>query len=193
MVEIGLIALCALLWFRYELDAQLFVLGFYLTLFVLIAVIDVEHRLVLNAVMLPAFALALIELLVTRRLEFQAALVGYAVGQLVVMGMFLLGALFLWIINTGRREPVSEVAFGVGDVTLATFGGLVVGYPRVVVMLVLMIVLGGVIAGLFWLYHRFVRRDYRAYTPLAYGPAIVLSAAIMLVFGTEIGNWLRGG
>jgi leader peptidase (prepilin peptidase)/N-methyltransferase len=189
-VELVMAIACLYLWHREGLTPMLGILAFYVALFVLITVIDIEHRLVLDVVMLPAFVIALLEVVLSNRLSLQNALVGFAVGQIVVMGFYVLGIIYLWIINAGRKEQVREVAFGFGDVTLATFCGLVVGYPRVVVMLVLMVVLGGLIALLYLLYRAIIVRDYKAHTPLPYGPSIVLAALVMLLWGREIGRLL---
>ncbi len=189
-VELVMAIACLYLWRREGLTPMLGILVFYVALFVLITVIDIEHRLVLDVVMLPAFVIALLEVALSNRLSLQNALVGFAVGQIVVMGFYILGIIYLWIINAGRKEQVREVAFGFGDVTLATFCGLVVGYPRVVVMLVLMVALGGLIALLYLLYRAIIARDYKAHTPLPYGPSIVLAALVMLLWGREIGRLL---
>lgn len=186
-VEIILAAAYAYLWSRGEgLTVMFGILVFYLTLFALIAVIDIEHRLVLNIVMFPAFVIALIEVAFSRRILIANGLMGYAVGQIVVLGFFLLGGVYLWIVNTARKQPVTEVAFGFGDVTLATFCGLIVGIPGVIPMLVLMILLGGLIALLFMVYRIVIARDYHPHIPIAYGPAILLAATIMLLWGDRV-------
>lgn len=185
-VEVVLAAVCAYLWSREGLTVSFGILLFYLSLFVLIAAIDIEHRLVLNIVMLPAFVVALIEVAFSNRIGLGNGLMGYAVGQIVVLGFFLLGGVYLWIVNTSRQQPVTEVAFGFGDVTLATFCGLIVGIPGVVPMLILMILLGGLIAVLFIAYRIVIARDYHPHIPIAYGPAILLAAAVMLLWGKAI-------
>ena len=161
--------------------------------FALIAVIDIEHRLVLNVVMYPAFAIAILEVLLSGRDGAIDAFAGYAIAQIVVLGFYLLGHVYLWLVNTRRGEPVDEVAFGFGDVTLATFCGLVVGYPRVLFMLILMILFGGLFALLYVVYRAMGAREYRAHTPLPYGPSILLAATIMLLWGREVAQLLGGG
>ncbi|MBN1309893.1 MAG: prepilin peptidase [Anaerolineae bacterium] len=182
-VEVVLAAAYCLLWMREGMIPLFWILSFYLTLFVLIAVIDIEHRLVLNIVVFPAFVIVLIEVMLSGRIGMNVALMGYAVGQIVVLGFFLLGGVYLWIVNTARQQPVTEVAFGFGDVTLATLCGLIVGFPDVFQMLVLMILFGGLIAFLYILYRVIIARDYHPHIPIAYGPAILLSAAVMLLWG----------
>ncbi len=183
IVELLLAAFCAYLWGQAGLTTHFFILLVYIALFVLIGVIDIEHRLVLNAVMFPAFALAVLEVLVSRRQPVLEAFAGYAIAQIVVMGFYLFGAAYLWIVNARRSRPINEVAFGFGDVTLATFCGLVVGYPRVVLMLVLMVLLGGLFAVLYVVARMALGRRYHAHTALPYGPAILVAAMLMLVWG----------
>ena len=179
-------ALSYVLFDTYGLNLQFAVLLIYMSLFVLIAIIDIEHRLILNIVMLPAFIFALIEVSVTDRLHIADGLVGFAVGQIVVTGMFLLGDLYLRVVNRKRDDPVREIAFGMGDVTLATFCGLVVGYPEVIYMLIVMIVVGGVMAFVYLIGNAVTTGKYQAHMAMPYGPAVVIAAALMLLWGEEI-------
>ncbi len=193
-VVIALLAGIAIyVWQRWEAPFMIAAQLFYLALFVLVAVIDLEHRLVLSIVMLPAFALALVEIAITRRVALADALVGYAVAQIAVMIFYLGGSVYLWAINAHRDEPVREVAFGFGDVTLATFCGMVLGYPAVVHMLILMVLLGGVIGLIYLLVRGVIHRRYEAHMAIPYGPAIVIAAAMMLLWGDRIAYWVMGG
>lgn len=190
-VEVLLAAVAVYLWVRYGPSARFGILLFYMALFTLIAVIDIEHRLVLNVVMFPAFAVALLEVLLSGRLVPLNGLAGYAVAQIIVMGFFLLGQVYLWAVNARRGgQPVTEVAFGFGDVTLATFCGLIVGYPGVMLMLVLMVLLGGLFALLYLVVQALAAREYRAHTPLPYGPSIILAASMLLLWGKDIARLL---
>jgi len=192
-VEIVLGALAGYLWWRFGASVMFGVLLFYVTVFTLIAVIDIEHRLVLNVVMLPAFVVALLEVFLSGRREPVEALAGYAVAQIVVMGIYLMGHVYLNAVNARRGEPVTEVAFGFGDVTLATFCGLIIGYPGVIVMLVLMVLFGGLFALLYVLGRMLFAKGYRAHTPLPYGPSIILAAMVLLVWSKELARQLGGG
>jgi leader peptidase (prepilin peptidase)/N-methyltransferase len=193
LVELAMAGLAAALVGRTGFTPMFGVLLFYTAVFMLIAVIDIEHRLVLNVVMFPAFVIALIEVFASGRIEPLRGLAGYAIAQIVVMGFYLLGGLYLWIINRGRDTAVNEVAFGFGDVTLATFCGLIVGTPGVIIMLVLTVFLGGLFAVLFIAYRALFARGYKAHTALPYGPSIVIAAILMLVWGEPIIARLAGG
>jgi prepilin signal peptidase PulO-like enzyme (type II secretory pathway) len=164
----------------------------YVWLSALIAVIDLEHRLVLNVVMGPAILLALVEAVLTPRLRLRDALIGGGVAFAFVMGVYLLGEGFRRIMSRLRGEAIDEVAFGFGDVTLATFAGLVVGGGRgVSLMLTLMVVAGGVVALAYLVYRRFIRRDYTVFTPIPYGPNILFGMLVVLIWREDFGEVLR--
>jgi prepilin signal peptidase PulO-like enzyme (type II secretory pathway) len=188
-----LVLLAIYVWQRQPTPLSALSYFIYLALFMLIAVIDIEHKLVLTVVMIPAFVYALIEIFLSGRLLIQDAFVGYAVAQIIQMGFYLLGAIYLAVINARRGEAIHEVAFGFGDVTLATFCGLVLGYPDVVLMLMLMVLIGGMMALVFLIIRLIITRQYQAHLAIPYGPAIVIAAAAMLLWGQQVAYYLLGG
>lgn len=186
IVEALLAGAALYLWLREGATLLAIVDLLYIALFALIAVIDIEHRLVLRSVMLPAFTFALLEVLFSGRIKPLDALAGFAIGQIVLTAFYLLGEVYLRFINARREEPVEEVAFGSGDVTLGTFCGLVVGFPRVVPMLILMIFIGAALALIFLVVRLALQRRYEAHIAMPYGPAILLAAALLLLWGPAV-------
>ncbi|MEK6587580.1 MAG: prepilin peptidase, partial [Chloroflexota bacterium] len=86
-------------------------------IFLLVIVIDFEHRLILHVVTGPAaLAMALIGSLDPTRGPVKT-LVGGVVGFAAVFGLYLLGGLFARLMARVRGQPLEEVAFGFGDVT----------------------------------------------------------------------------
>ncbi len=158
----------------------------------LVLVIDAEHRLILNVVIYPALALAGMVSLFHPTRGAQWFWLGGAFGFAFVYGIYLLGALFGFLVSRRRRRPLQEVVFGMGDVKLAAFIGLVVGFPQVIFALVLGILLGGVAALGVLLYQVLVRRRYSAFTAMPYGPFLVVGAWVMLWFGREVLRWYLG-
>jgi leader peptidase (prepilin peptidase) / N-methyltransferase len=148
----------------------------YMAVLILVIVIDLEHRLVLHIVTLPAtlFALAASNLLSDN--SFRLALVGAAAG-------FVLFLVVYWI---GHRLFGSG-AFGFGDVTLAMTMGAMLGFHRVLFALLLGIVLAGLWSLLALLTRRMSRRSY-----FAYGPFLAVSGMAMIVWGTAVLNWYTG-
>ena len=180
--------LVAYLWGREGLSPRFGVLVLYMAVFTLIGIIDIEHRLILTSVILPGFAISFLEVVLAGRLHLLDALTGYAIAQIVVLTFYLFGEVYLRFINRGRPadERVEEVAFGFGDVSLATLCGFIVGFPRVVPMLILMVLTGAALALLYLAGRAILRRGYTAYTALPYGPAILIAATMMLLWGPEM-------
>ena len=75
-------------------------------------------------------------------------------------------------------------AMGEGDITLATYAGAVVGFPLVVITLLLMIAFGGV--GAFGV---IVARKGSLKTAIPYGPFIILGCVVTLLWGPQILQW----
>ncbi len=153
--------------------------------FLLIIVIDVEHRLILHVVTAPAAILfALIGVLDPSR-GATKTLCGGLAGFLSVLALFMLGAAFAAIVARARKQPLDEVAFGFGDVTLSGLIGLVVGWPGVVVALFLGILAAGLFS-LIYLAVMILRRRYVPFLPIPYGPFLVLGAWLVYFGGREV-------
>jgi leader peptidase (prepilin peptidase)/N-methyltransferase len=187
LVELGTAALYAFLWYRYALGGEmvLFLLyTVYSTIFVLVLVIDLEHRLILNTVMYPAWILALLGSLVHPTPFFcRRALLGGALGFGLLFLVYLGGKLFVKALSKVRGRPINAVAFGFGDVRLGAFVGLVLGFPDVFTGLFIAILLGG-LAGLFyWFVYAIILRRYSLFTAIPYGPFLVLGAMAVMFFG----------
>ncbi len=74
------------------------------------------------------------------------------------------------------------MAFGFGDVTLAGLIGLVVGWPAVVLALLVGILAAGVFS-LGYLLVMLARRRYTAFTAIPYGPFLILGASLVFYGG----------
>jgi len=192
IVALLMAVVVAYLWGREGLTPSFGVFAFYVAVFVLVGIIDIEHKLILSVVILPAFAFAILEVLLGRRIGGINGFAGYGIAQIVVMAFYLFGEIYLWFINRGKtpEDRVDEVAFGFGDVSLATFCGFVVGYPSVIPMLVLMVLAGAAFAILYVMVRALTRHDYEAHTALPYGPAILVAATVMLLWGPHVARML---
>ncbi len=164
-VELGTASIFAYLYARYGLSGRTLLYSLYAAIFVLVTVTDLEHRLVLNAVILPAIGLALMAGPFTPDLGWRSMLVGGLIGFL----SFYLLAL-LW-----------PGAMGFGDVKLAAFIGLITGFPGVVVALVVTFLAGGVISLLLIVTRIRSLRDY-----IPYGPFLVIGGMVALLWGPAI-------
>ena len=151
-------------------------------IYLLIVVIDLEHRLILHVVTFPSMGLIFILSALDPRMGWKRALVGGALGFIVFLMLYLLGGLFARWVSGRRGEPLDEVPFGFGDVTLATLIGITVGFPGVIEALLRGIIYGGIFSILFILY-MVVRKLYSAFIPIAYGHFLVLGAMVVYFSG----------
>jgi leader peptidase (prepilin peptidase)/N-methyltransferase len=175
LVEVGMALILGLLWGRYQhLSGELLVVSIYFAAFVLILVTDMEHRLILHVVTVPAIAFALAASFLT--VSPLAALLGAAVGFTLFYASYLIG-----------RLAFGAGAMGFGDVTLATFIGTAVGFPLVVVALLTGILAGGMITLLLLL-----TRIRRLQSKVPYGPFLLIGAAVTLLWGDQIVAWYLG-
>lgn len=150
--------------------------------FVLIAVIDIEHRLILRVVVAPAAVLFLaIGSLQATRGPVKTALGGIA-GFAILWLMYLLGILLSRWIARRRGQALEEVAFGFGDVMLGGLIGLVVGWPGILVAVVLGVLAAGIFS-LGVLGVKLVQRRYTPYMPIPYGPFLLIGASVVYFGG----------
>jgi len=97
--------------------------------------------------------------------------------------LYLFGILFGKVMAKRRGQEIEEIALGFGDVTLSTILGLLLGWPRIGLVLFFAIILGGVFSGLFLLISVLAKK-YRAFTAIPYAPFIIISSIILIYFST---------
>lgn len=175
LVEIGTVLLFASLPSLITHPVSLVVNAFYIAVLILVIVIDLEHRLILNAVTFPVTGLALLGSLVVPPEEntLLLAAAGALVGFLVFYATYWIGQLMF-----------GPGALGFGDVKLAMAMGAMLGLHRILFGLMLAILLGGIISALLLLSRRFGRRTY-----LPYGQYMAIAAIVMLIWGRQIYMW----
>ncbi|MCB9435807.1 MAG: prepilin peptidase [Anaerolineales bacterium] len=167
----------------------------YLTILMLVTIIDIEHYLILFPVIIPALLIALVVAVVFPESDRQTSdyLIGAVVGGGLYLVMFWGGGLFAGFVSSARGQQLDEVAFGFGDVLLATLCGLMIGWQAFIFASLITVIAGAVGALLFIVGRLLVKRQYDFFTPLPYGPYIVLGTVIMMLWREEIRNFLTGG
>jgi leader peptidase (prepilin peptidase) / N-methyltransferase len=195
ITELVAALLFAFIWQRYGLTVYLLLDTVYSAVFLLVVVVDLEHRLILNVVIFPAWALALLGSFLRPEPAYfwRLALLGFGLGFGILFLIFKFGELFVSVMSKARGKPVNAVAFGYGDVRLGGFMGLVLGFPGILLALFLGVLLGGVGGFLYWFFRAVVRRRYSLFTAIPYGPFLVAGAMAMLFFAPEITRWWMGG
>lgn len=179
VVEVASGTLFALLWWRYGASATLGLLCFYGSLFLVIAVIDLEHRLVLNKIVYPAMAVALLLAAFWSHFGLPAEFWPRASILSALLGAAL-GLTVLSLPNLFSREGM-----GWGDVKLAGLIGLATGWPLAGIALLVAIVSGGVAALPLLIFRR--RRQF-----IPFAPFLVAGAFAVLLWGGPLFNWYLG-
>jgi leader peptidase (prepilin peptidase)/N-methyltransferase len=190
VVELASALLFAFTWLRTGTTWTTLFNALYSAILILVMVTDLEHRVILHAVTLPAILLALLGAFLNPAWASpKRALLGGAIGLVVTFGVYLLGAAFARLMGRIRGQPISEVAFGFGDVTLNTFIGLIVRAPEIIFAMVMGFLLGGIAALLILVVQGLLRRQYKPFTAFPYGPFLILGGMTMLYYGPQFMDW----
>ena len=177
LVELGTALVFGLLAWHFGPGLELAFVLVYACIFIVILAIDLERQLVLDVVVYPAMALAFIfSFFWTGFSGWPAmgvlnALLGGAVGFVFMLVPFL----------------ISRGGMGGGDVMLAALIGLVVGYPLVIVALLMGILAGGLVAVCLLALGIKKRKD-----PIPFGPFLAVAAMATLIWGLPILEWYTG-
>ena len=148
-----------------------------LTFLGLIMIIDLEHRIVLNET--SVFGGVLLLIVGIFRHGLWNTLLGGVAGFGAMLILYYGGILFTRLLSRLRHQEIDEVALGFGDVNVAGFLGLLVGWPAIGTTLVLAILLGGVVS-LLVIVGLAVFRRYRAFTAIPYAPFLIIAAGLVL-------------
>lgn len=139
----------------------------FFSLLLILAFIDLDHKLLPNTLTLLGVALGLFFSLLGWNLTFTTSLIGG------VVGFSLLFAIAI----------ISRGGMGMGDVKMMAFIGTFLGWQAVFVVLFIASFFGSV-GGLLYLY---LTKQGRK-TQIPFGPSLALGA--LLVYLLDIGNWL---
>jgi len=165
--------LFVLLWYRYGLSIpedfpRLLLATVYTCFFIVIFFIDLEHHLVLNRVIYPAIVVALLAIPITPNDDAVKLLAGGAIG---------FGVLFLIAF-------IYPAGMGMGDVKLTTFMGLIVGFPAVLIALLISFVAGGLVGGGLLLTGLKGRKD-----PIPFAPFLIVGGMVAMLYGQQAIDW----
>lgn len=165
--------LFAFLYWRYGWSVETAIVALYCCLFIVLMVIDLEHKLILNRIVYPAALVAvIINVPVINEMLHQPGITMAMIGGAVGFVFLLVPAL------------INPAGMGLGDVKMAGLIGLVTGFPLVVVALGIGIILGGVAAALLLLLRIKKRKE-----GIPFGPFLSLGTMVTLLWGPQILNW----
>jgi len=188
-VEIATAVLFGLAYWQYSLSIELIIALFYISLFMVLLVIDLEHGLILNKIVYPALVVALVISIFVppSQLTHISGGVAYLIDNLPQLGIAQaaigggIGFVVFFLIVI-----VSRGGMGFGDVKLAALIGLVTGY-LVVVALLMGMILGGLAAVILLGFKIKKRKE-----AMPFGPFLAVAAIVTLLWGNDILNWYLG-
>ena len=157
-----------LVWIRFGLIWKSLPIYLISSLLIVITFIDIEHKKVLNLLVVPGIILGLLTAVVLHLDDFWT----YLIGGLVGFGVLFLIAL------------IAPGSMGMGDAKLILFLGLITGFPEILAVLFIAFVVGGITAGVLLALKKIDRKD-----PIAFGPFLALAGFIVLLYGNQILNW----
>ena len=167
-VELGTGLMFAFLWWLCGPTPELGIASFYWCLLTIILVIDLERGLILNKIVYPATAIALVIATFTPDLGIVKGLMGGGIGLVL---MLLVALLY-------------RGGIGWGDVKMAGLMGVMVGFPGILVALLLAVVGGGLVAVILLILKVKGRKE-----AIAFGPFLSIAAMVALLWGNNLLAW----
>ena len=175
-LELATSIVFVILYWCCGLSPELGVMVFYTSLLIIIFVVDLEQGLILNKVVYPGMAAALLFALFLSQPWLTRWIVSGVANAAIGGGIGFVIFLLLAIISRG--------GMGWGDVKLAALIGLATGFPLVFVALIMGAILGGVVAIVLLVAKKKKRKE-----TIPFGPFLSLAALITLLWGSNILNW----
>jgi leader peptidase (prepilin peptidase)/N-methyltransferase len=157
-------ALFALFAWRYGTTPVLLIRSLWVAVLVQVIFFDFEHRLILDRVLVPSAAAALLLSLLTPQLGWVQALVTGVGTGLVFLAIAMLGGLVF------KAE-----AMGLGDVKFSVVIGLMLGFPAVLSAVLSGVILAGLVAVALVLLRVRTMKD-----SIAYGPFLAMGTLLAL-------------
>jgi len=171
-----------MLFWEFGLSLSFFISAFFFLILEAIFVLDLLRGIIPNKIVIPAIILALLlDLIVLgfsgiseqRILIFEPTILNIILGG-------LLGGILFFILALASEEKI----MGMGDGKLGVFIGLILGYPLVLVALILAFLFGGGVGILLLASGKKRRRD-----KISFGPFLALAAFITIIWGKDILFW----
>jgi len=179
LVEILFIVCAIWLWFSPPQKVE-FGWGFgLLVYFAIVVVMDLEFRVVLHPVSIIGGVIGLVFGIWSW--GFMDAFIGGIAGFGFMYVFYKFGEIFIRWMSKRRGQEIDEPALGFGDVNMAGVVGLMLGWPRIVLGLLVAIIAGGVVSILYMVIMAVLGR-LKAFSAIPYAPFLIFGAFILLYF-----------
>jgi leader peptidase (prepilin peptidase)/N-methyltransferase len=155
--------------------------------FGLVAIIDLEHRLILHPVSVVGAVLGLAIGIWVNGIKY--TLLGGVAGFTIMLVLYYLGAIVMKWLARRRGQVLEEEALGFGDIILSGVLGLLLGWPGIIVGLILTILIAGIVSFVYLILALMTRR-YRFDMAIPYGPFLISGAILLLFFSDFVLRYL---
>lgn len=165
------------LWTRLGFNIQFVFFAIYTVIFLNVLITDIHSRAIFPIILVPATILALAASFLLP-MGFMRSLLGSILTFVIVFGIYAFAGLYArW-----RKLKIQGGAFGRGDVYLATFMGVVVGFPATFYAIVYTILLAGIFV-IFFLAYQFIQTKKISFLAvIPYGPFFCIAGWALMVF-----------
>ncbi|MGC9359153.1 MAG: prepilin peptidase [Anaerolineae bacterium] len=203
VVEAVTAALFGWLTARYGPSLDLVVMAWWTALLIVLFVIDLEHRIVPNVIILPAIAIGLLMLPLHWLQTPSFGLVGWWQASLAPGTSHKVNPAILAMVSQGAGAIMAFIVFllihllaalvyrsrglegmGAGDVRLSFLCGLLTGYPLAMLAVAGSFALGGLISAGLLMTGVKKRTDY-----VPFAPFMIVSTYLVMVFSDEVLMW----
>jgi leader peptidase (prepilin peptidase) / N-methyltransferase len=177
-VELGTGIFTAFLFWYKGLTWEFAIIALYSYIYIVIALIDLQHKLILNKIVYPSLIVALaispffIKVGLVQTGPAGHGIVNALIGAAVGFAFLLIPAV------------VTRGGMGLGDVKMAALIGLTTGFGEVLVAVLGGVILGGVTAIFLLIFHIKERKE-----AIPFGPFLSIATIITLLWGTGILKW----
>lgn len=144
----------------------------------MILVIDIEHHVVLIETSIVGLVMFFVYGWLMYKWSITGLLltsVGGVAGFLIMLLIYFFGIFFSRGLGKIRKEEIKDSGLGFGDVYACAFLGFFVGWPYVVGMLIIAILVSGVYS-FGYVIVKAIMKDYQIATTIPYTPFLILGA-----------------
>lgn len=164
-------------------------LNFWLTIPVMvflgmILVIDIEHHVVLIETSVVGLVMLFVYGWLMNNWTINGLLlttVGGVAGFLIMLLIYFFGIFFSRGLSKVRKEEIKEAGLGFGDVYACAFLGFFVGWPYVIGMIIIAIIVSGVYSFIYMIV-KAIKKDYQVASTIPYTPFLILGALATFYF-----------
>jgi leader peptidase (prepilin peptidase) / N-methyltransferase len=185
IVEITTGLLFVFYYWHFGLNYELLIVIIYTAFFIVLFITDLEQGILPNKIVYAGMLAAILLAAAGTLFGFEP---GYASGMIFRLSKF-------WILNAFLGGAVGFVilfvvalasrgGMGGGDIKLAGFLGLIVGFPLILVLIFIAVVVGGLVSAILLILK--IRERKQA---IPFGPFLVFAVCICLVWGNNLVNW----